>query len=193
MRGYTSHLRLIITVLGLILTSAAQAKDYIIELVVFENTGPDTSAGEVFLRASDLPALSSAATGERVHASGWHLDTAVQLLRANADYRLLHRQRWQQESAGKKQSRPVRITDASSSLEGTAHFYQARFLQLDLALNYFPDGITSQSAGNTWPTSIYDSESGFTISQKIRLRPKQVHYFDHPKFGALVALIPAKK
>ena len=79
-----------------------------------------------------------------------------------------------------------------ATLEGTIDLSRNRYLHLDVDLLYRPPAAP-QSAGLF---SIFQADqpriTAFRLHQSRRVRSKQLHYFDHPRFGLLTVVTPVE-
>jgi len=163
---------------------------YEIELVVFENRLTDLEGGELWTRGPEAAVSTekdeSVAIAEKPAADS-PLSAAVAALEKSGRHHVLAHLRWQQSAEAKSASKPVKISNVEGGLDGSLRFYLSRFLVLDLnlALRESPSGgIFDGSAGNE--TTVY------RLNEPRRIKLSETHYFDHPKFGALVRISPAK-
>jgi hypothetical protein len=164
--------------------SAAATSNYDVEIVVFENQMPDLEGGEnlASTRPRDLIADLTIAEVPPAPSGEGGLAAAVQTLGKDARYRILAHQRWTQGADAKSATKPVRITDATQKLDGVFRFYLSRFLHVEMSL-VLQDG----AAANPGEALVY------RLQEHRRVRTQELHYFDHPKFGALVRVTPAAK
>lgn len=81
-------------------------------------------------------------------------------------------------------------TGAQVTLEGTIDLSRNRYLHLDVDLVYRPP-VAPQSGGLF---SIFKGDqpqvTAYRMHQSRRVRSKQIHYFDHPRFGVLTVVTP---
>lgn len=158
--------------------SVAAPEAYAVEILVFEHRLPDLEGGELWTRMDTgivehpvdtvIPRVTSVTPG---------LDEAAQALGKDARYRILTHARWVQNAESRDTARPVAVaTAASKELDGIVRLYVSRFLHLELNLAFQPtDG----------PGLLH------RIDEQRRVKTQELHYFDHPKFGALVRVAPA--
>jgi hypothetical protein len=93
-------------------------------------------------------------------------------------YRVLYSARWQQPAAVYQDAPVVGVSNPDGRLEGAIRVYRTSLIFADLML-----GLADLVPNSEAPL--------YFISEKRRLKFKEVHYFDHPRFGALVAVWPA--
>ncbi len=154
---------------SLLQVTAAVAGNYYIELAVFINNRAGASS-EIW--NSELPALNTARAVEPTRDSVSKGVIPVSRLRNSPDYTLLTHVSWGQSAPIRSNITPRYIHADTSSyrLSGTVSFYQARFLFVDVDLR------------------LEDKRSGqvYQLKQHKRVKPKEMHYFDHPLFGAIL-------
>lgn len=161
---------------------ATAPTQYDIEVLVFENRLPNLEGGELWVREPKAPAnLGEAAAAGDVPEAETMLTQAVEQLAGDGRYRVLARKRWRQTAEAKSASAPVRISSANAELDGTLRFYLSRFLHVELNL-VLQEGKGGNPAGQA-----------YALDEHRRVRPQEIHYFDHPKFGVLVRVVSAGK
>lgn len=173
---------------------AAQMNDektYLIEVIVFENTGPDSADNELFGRRFEMDLDEPTPTGDpQIEEPGLSfvqtgtLGKIVADLRDSARYNLLTQSAWIQPAISKNDAPVVSIGD-QSTLSGQARFYSRKLLFIELELRFnqplknIPDTTVPYSS-RYYQTPVY------VIEETRRLKLNEIHYFDHPRFGALV-------
>lgn len=158
----------------------AFADNYNVEIIVFEHLGADTSGGEMFNRARELPPARLVETDPKFHGAG-QLATTAKLLESDPAYRILTHVSWVQAATPKANAKaiPLRVGDgATEKLNGYVRFYRASFLHMDVDLAFHPDG------GDRARANVY------VIQEKHRVKPRETVYFDHPRFGVLARIAP---
>ena len=159
---------------------------YDIELLVFENNLPELVGDELFARdVKPLTArdLDNAVPPDSMLADSLLSAAAMQLTK-DGHYRLLAQARWQQtlDPSGKGAVKPIRITAGKDGeLDGTIRFYMSRYLHLDVNLLF-----RESASGGGIPTT-------FRLNEQRRVKSQETHYFDHPRFGVLVRIMPTEK
>ncbi|MCG6870973.1 MAG: peptidoglycan binding protein CsiV [Gammaproteobacteria bacterium] len=135
------------------------------------------------------------------------LDHAYRKLSSSGEFRILTRRWWVQPLADEAAPR-VRIHDGLKTIEageialpieldGFIHIYRKQHGQVQISLRFRPsamyadksaragsfprpgDSATLRSAGAPRGTT-------FALEQRRRFRSEELHYFDHPRFGALL-------
>ena len=146
--------------LGLILmcSAVAHAKDYKVEVLIFENVEAHPAYENQPYTAPEKP---------RTNAEIWPLQASMLLEQASAislseDYELLGYMSWGQESLPLSESAAREISELSINGWIKVYANQLLFANLDLDVN------------------------GYRMIEKRRLKLDELHYFDHPKFGLLM-------
>lgn len=193
-------------------TSMAQNKDYLIEVVIFETlAGQDLSAGGLYYpRIENSLRLGS----EAAVAQGFlPIEQDLQLTENAADiagssrYRLLRHLAWRQPGLGDDEAKAVRIALGgavplylpedlrpypefypatasptpdrpqsinTSVVNGTIKVRLGRFLHMDARLTF-----TDEQSGQS-----------FRLAQSRKMRSRELHYIDNPRFGLLTKITP---
>lgn len=194
----------------------AQARNYLIEVVVFENMAEAKKAtsGPLY-----FPRINSALslTGDKAASLGFALiddaltlDDAAQKIRASGKYRLLKHFAWRQPGLDNKNAQAIRINIGSTmpiylpddlkpykkfipasaqpeptrtrkitttTISGSLKVRLGRFLHLDTRL-VFTDT---------------ENRKSYRMSQSRKMRSKEFHYIDNPRFGLLVRILPLEE
>lgn len=157
---------------------------YDIEVLVFENRLPEL-AGDELVGADPAglrkKALEGALPPVASPAEPYLQPGVAKLLEDDGHYRMLAYAHWQQtlEPNPKTPVKPVRIAAADpNELEGAVRFTMSRFLHLDVTMLFRPAG-TDKAAPVT-----------YTIDEQRRIKSQETQYFDHPRFGVLVRVLP---
>lgn len=164
---------------------------YEIEVVVFENRLADLEGGETWSRIAPETIVAekdeALVAGEKLLPESPLWEAAVALERSGQHHVLTHL-RWQQSAEAKSVSKPVKISSESGELGGSLRFYLSRYLILDLnlILRVPPSGGFFGVLGQE------KEETVFRLSEPRRIKVSELHYFDHPRFGALVRVSPVK-
>jgi len=155
---------------------------YHVELIVFEVLNPsDNEQSPVFTLQDPAPLKVGMANKVIQPAGNKNLTDISQRLRNSAGYRVISHQTWQQAVGSRSRAQAVAID--SDRVQGQVRFHIATYLHASLDL-WLQDVVRS-----------VESDSYHTLHQPRlvelrRIRSKQVHYFDHPRFGAILQLIP---
>jgi hypothetical protein len=162
---------------GLLLARGATAQStgglFNIEVVLFRQPGPLPPADAA------APAPSRAGKAPKVQllpAAQWQLGNVDGALRRRGDYRLLGHGAWQ-ATIGSGALSTVRVEDmfTTEQVTGDIALQRGTYLTLRLDLLYAPA-----------------EGSRYVLSERRRVKFNERHYFDHPAFGAIVLVAPAK-
>lgn len=177
---------------------ASEDKSYEVEILVFENKSPELAGEEQWPPFVDKPEAAGSAgmkdAGEPDNPKpGSRLEAAATALRADPRYRVLAHKSWTQFVEAKKDTIPVRINDGEAKeLDGLVRLYVSRFLHLDIDLalrgSEASQPIKQEPTSALAPTSA-TAPTGvalYRINEDRRVKSKEIHYFDHPKFGVVV-------
>lgn len=190
MKGLPLSIFLIAAPLTALHAAPAATNMYDIEVVVFENRLTDLEGGELWARNPEKTA--SAAKDESITAgekplTDSPLSAATTALEKSGRHHVLAHLRWKQSAEAKSVSKPVKISNTAGGLDGSLRFYLSRVLLLELNL-VLREG---QSGGILSGTSEKDAVV-YRLNEPRRIKVSETHYFDHPKFGALVRVSPTK-
>ena len=173
------------------MAAAEPPPHYRVELLVFARIGAG-DGGERWPQVSSRPqpytALGPGAEADAQPETPRTLEGARQVLLQSGGYRPLLHLAWRQPALDQEQARPVWIAQPSPpqagepKVEGTARIMLRRFLHLQLDLVYLPRGEPEPWAMDAHQSGI------FHLAQRRRVRPGEIHYFDHPRFGVLAVV-----
>lgn len=164
-----------ISALAVSTVTATAADTYLVEVLVFENPGGMDSR-EYFPTMQNPAPTEAASAPSSVRYSGAGLSALASVLSKNAGYRVLASTGWQQALADRASAPAVPVAPPGAGrvlpeVNGTLRVYESApllFLETDLSFN--PAGVTEI----------------FRLREKRRVKLNELHYFDHPRFGALV-------
>lgn len=156
---------------------------YEVEVLVFENRLPDLDGNEQWGagRATAQDATDTIVLGNV--PTGSDLASVAAALESDPRYRLLSHRRWVQAADNKPASSPVLVRTDNREVDGHVRFYMSRFLHVEVNLAFQPQAA---ALGGTDP-----APTPYRLNEQRRIKSQELHYFDHPKFGALVRVIPA--
>lgn len=195
---HKSFLLRIVSGVALMLATASQPllsaypPIYDVEVVVFLNNSAHDD-GEQWPR----PNLGSQNNGifpegefTELGKSFYSLKGVSHDLERSDDYSVLFHRAWRQLAydRDKAVAYPVHsiIQDGGESVEGTVKLMLERFLHLDVSL------FLMSSEGNQ--ELVYSDAPGnvplFELREKRRIKSTELHYFDHPRFGAIAKITP---
>jgi len=184
---------LILSFFGLLTALPAQSapaekeSTYEVEVVVFENRLPDLVGDELLARDAEtrIRKLESAVTPEAAVSDPYLYPAITRLLEQDGSYRVLAHQHWQQTIDAKTIAKPVRVAAVNpAELDGTIRFYMSRHLHLDVNLLF---RAAAQSGADP------DGGVVYRLSEQRKLKSQETHYFDHPRLGVLVRIMPLEK
>lgn len=157
---------------------------YKVELIVFENLNPNTTESSPTMTNRAPVRLTPESSNNYVQPAGREtLNDIAQRLRNSAGYRVLTHSAWTQSALNRSRAQPIAIS--GERLEGQIKIHVATYLHADLDLWLLDSRATSvDTLGEvTGPRNP-------NLKELRRLRSKQVHYFDHPRFGAILRMDP---
>jgi hypothetical protein len=175
-----------ILVMGLLATAAARpavAQSYYdVEIIVFEllnaSAVPSTTTpgAAPVLPAEPPVAETPDARFEPLPPDKLQLRPEYQSLRTSKAYRPLLHQGWRQQVLGPRNSVARSMLEQSGSglINGEIKIYMETFLHIDLDLTFEVPG-----------------EGSYRMRDSRRVRSRETHYFDNPRFGILIRLTPS--
>lgn len=185
MRRYGLIVLLLALPLGQPYAAAPSAPSaYEVEVLIFENRLPNLEGDEQWGTGRSSPAPET--TGAIVLGTtptGSDLAAVAAALQNDARFRLLTHKRWVQGADSKPTSSPVLLQTDNREVDGYVRFYMSRFLHVEVSLVFQPQVAALGS--------IEPAPAPFRLSEQRRVKSQELHYFDHPKFGALVRVVPA--
>jgi len=180
-------------------------RQFDIELLIFQNFNAD-DGGEVWpvdyseWFNDDTPEFDNtqpAAPGLTPPGPGtpvWlapaslHLRAEQQTLKRAANYRVLRHLAWRQTVVDRAHAQAITLPAVSADnpvrVEGSVRVAVERYLHLYLDLKLVDTTLTLNA-----DFSDYDLPE-FRMNQHRRMRSKELHYFDHPKFGVIALITP---
>jgi len=172
-----------LSLLGTLPARAAPAdkeSTYEVEIVVFENRLPELIGDEMLARDPESRVKNTGDTviPEAAVSVPYLYPTISNLLEQDGHFRVLAHQHWQQTIDTKTVAKPVAVTATNpAELEGTIRFFMSRHLHLDVNL-LFRD-VAAGPGGTV-----------YRLSEQRKLKSQETHYFDHPRLGVLVRVMP---
>lgn len=194
----------------------AQARNYLIEVVVFENMAEakKASSGSLY-----YPRINSAIglTGDKAASLGFALlddaltlDEAAQKIRASGKYRLLKHFAWRQPGLDAKNAQAVRINIGKTmpiylpdDLKPFKKFIPASAQPQPTRTRK----ITTTTVSGTLKVRLgrflhldtllvftdTENQKSYRMSQSRKMRSTEFHYIDNPRFGLLVRILPLEE
>jgi hypothetical protein len=173
-------------------------KQYEIELLVFRNLiesdGGEAWAADYSEWVEGSPdVVQSAEAGTPavtwLNAAHHRLAAHENTLRRSANYRPIAYLAWRQPVYDRDQARALVLpsaTDASGDayVDGSVKVAVERYLHLylDLQLHLPVHSQEPEAMGHEIPE--------FRLTESRRMRSKEIHYFDHPRFGVIALITP---
>ena len=158
--AYTVILRsfLVLIIAACSATNFAFAKDYKVEVLIFENLQQQTALESY--QYQQIEDISSKAELWSIEPS--MLLNEVERLKASEDYQLLYYYSWAQQSLPVSESAAMNVLE--EFMHGWIKIYAGHLLFINLDLDY----------------------KGYRLTEKRRIKLNEKHFFDHPKFGVLI-------
>jgi len=194
------------------LTGSAHARDYLIEVVLFETLAGKQSSGAGLYypkleRPLRLDSEAALAAGFKTVSDGLTLSDNATAIANSGRYRVLRHFAWRQPGLDENSAIPIRISIGSSmpvylpddikpydnfipasaeatadrprmintnQVNGSIKVRLGRFLHMEASL-VFTDADTQQS---------------YRLSQSRKMRSRELHYIDNPRFGLLTRILP---
>lgn len=120
-------------------------------------------------------------------------DTLERLKRAG--YEVLLHQAWEQVPLSRKSNQSVRLEVATTNttLTGTVKFAKGRYEHILLDLDFervIPQSVIPEFAAKLGydDITLLPATWNFKLKEHRKVKDKELHYFDHPLFGALVQI-----
>lgn len=168
------------------------AQWYHVEVVVFEQLSTVTDEQWPVMTEIKKGSVTPNTNNSRIKPTG--VSTLVgskNKLSNSSKYRVHYHHAWQQPIMRKGSAKAVTVEAANGMVEGSIRLYKSTYLHaaVDLWL------LENQATLNNWSDVSPDGESidsvrNPNLKQSHRIRSKKLHFFDHPKLGALLQLTP---
>ena len=177
MHTYIRRLTPLALLLCLGMHAATAADLYDVEIIVFSHA-IDTDQGESWDSPGDAAGQAGgyAAGGRFTELSSgqFRLKPVSNTLRQGGSYQVLLHRAWRQ-APSPSAAYPVR--SSTVGVEGSIRLTRGRYLHLDVDL--LLRNVTGSGYMNV-----------HRLTEKRRMRSKELHYFDHPRFGMLAQITP---
>ena len=196
----TTYAVVLLSWFGLLVPEAKAARSYEVELLIFEHQHQDDDetlipqfGRSVDLRFSLEQAERRVSTIQPEPALDGHLADINARLTASRAYDVLYHVRWLQQSARLPHAPRVGISLPASStrtgIHGIVRLYATDLLFVDTIMRF--DLVPSTHSNQLSHQSGTSAErSVHFLKQKRRVKFKEVHYIDHPRFGLLITVWP---
>ncbi len=165
---------------------------YTIEVIVFRNQsgagGPEDWGARAVARGPESP--DAPVTGRFVRsvpASEFQLNDVEARLRGTTNYPPVAHFAWQQTASswGSRAGFTVaKLAGNVPGLSGIIYFESGSYLHLGMSLNY--------QSSNPPPGLGAEPGTVFNLSESRRIRRFERNYYDHPAFGVIALVTPAK-
>lgn len=193
--------------LGLLLSGAALAADssdsprqYDIELLVFQNLVA-SDGGEIWPPdVSDwyeaTPVAETAPLKVQwLPESSYHLRAERAALNRSSRYRTLAYLAWRQPVLDRADARALELPSGARGngawVDGTVKVAVERYLHLYLDLQlHLPQPAVATVGGDMSGDSAEVQLPEIRLTEQRRMRSKEVHYFDNPRFGVIALITP---
>lgn len=190
------------------LSSPIFARDYHIEVVVFERPVSEEEGGEKWDFSDEsiqdemdkINAVASKSSDQEYNRQLGNLAAVEANLRSSGMH-ILSTANWIQPSAFYQHAPIVSIGNEFSSLsQGFLKVYKTSLIFVDIDLQFSPQGrFETIEKPESFPWITVDQNNSaeesylpqYFLSEKRRLKFKEIHYFDHPKFGAILGVWPS--
>ncbi len=153
----------------------AQYRSYKMELLIFaQYTDTDTDTDEVFDQAqSEIQWPDKILWLSQLNKASHSLEGIRKKLDADSRYRTLMHVAWTQSVGPNRKGRAVKIQNISDSVNGFFRIQRGSYLHLITDLEYKADGLKY-----------------YRLNEKRRIKLREIHYLDHPKFGVFARVTP---
>ncbi len=165
--------------------AATAPRLYEVDVLVFANHLPKLDGNEHWNqeKITHIAGFANALAPSHGLPAGSQLAIARSILARHPHYTILAARSWIQNVIALHKTKPIRITSRQyGRLKGVIRVFQWRLMHVALDLHYTPPGAASGST----PGTVYQ----LVESRPVALR--DTNFFDHPKFGVLVRVVPYK-
>ena len=189
--------------------AGASVRWYTVEIIVFDDLegdglhaeswpadpGEPPTDGTVEMAPASVNAQGDGVRAFRlVSRAALSLNDTWGALRRSARYRPILHAGWRLRGGPRSSTRPARLTAHLGNdrdgpvVYGNVRVSLARYLQIELDLLYTrPPPVTDDAAA---PADAIPTR--FRLIAERRMRSRELHYIDHPMFGVLVLVTPAR-
>ncbi|PCJ32294.1 MAG: hypothetical protein COA90_03305 [Gammaproteobacteria bacterium] len=172
--------------------SAHAAQWYHVELIVFEQLDTVTDEQWPEMDKKVTASFSPSSNNSLIHSTGVStlVNDAARLNRSSK-YRVHYHRAWQQPIMRKRSAKSVKV--GSGMLDGKIRLYKSTYLHAALDLWLLENKPLT--------ATFVDDENYLTsdtlvrnphLEESRRIRTKKLYFFDHPKLGALLKIVPIK-
>lgn len=190
MKGLFLSIFLMMVPVAALQAAPAATNLYEIEVVVFENRLSGLEGGELWAREREKPAstgMDKPVSAGKPPSTNSSLSATAAALENSGRHHVLAHLRWRQSAEAKSVSKPVNIGNTAGGLDGSLRFYLSRFLIVEMNL-----ALREMQGGEVFSGAAENAAVVYRLNEPRRIKVSETHYFDHPKFGALVRVSPAR-
>ncbi len=170
---------------------------YQVEVIVFETGAIRGWTEEHWPEITEPLDLTGSVTATSLPAAQFLLAGEARRMTPERGYRILSHQSWRIFGHPANRATPIKIENFPTAshqtkLLGTMTFHKSRFAHVRLNLQIerkMPNRVKQDFAAyNKIPFSNLPQHWRFEINESRRIRTSELHYIDHPLFGALVRI-----
>jgi len=197
---------LLLVIVGVVLSPVVIAeadvspRQYEIELLIFRNL-VQSDAGEVWpadfsewfeeSADSEQPGIVTETAVTWLPKSQFRLSAQRNALARSAPYRPIAHLAWRQVVPGRQRAKPVELPGRRHNpdrayVNGLVRVAVERYLHLDLDLRLHLPTSAAQASSEDYEYGVPE----IRLKQQRRMRSKELHYFDHPRFGVIALITP---
>lgn len=180
--------------------AAADGEEYEVEIIVFERaaTAPafeawDFSSKRARENMLRIRELAAGAAEHEILPGVYRLRETGETLR-EAGHRILAVASWRQPASLHRDAPLIALGGAPGRavFTGFARIYTTALIYADLDLQLLPgDASSLRPSPPEMRTTMREDAPRFFLSEKRRVKFNELHYFDHPRFGAILGVWPA--
>jgi len=196
--------------------ATAQERNYLIEVVVFENMSEAKNGGSgslYFPRISSAIGLTSdqaASAGFALLDDAFALEQTVEQIRSSGKYRLLKHFAWRQPGLDANNAKAIRINIGKAGpvyIPEDLSAYDTFIPATAQPLSSHPRKINTTTINGTLKVRLgrflhldtklvftdFEKRKSYRLSQSRKMRSGEFHYIDNPRFGLLVKILPLQE
>lgn len=170
------------------LVNVASARTYLVEMITFTNSGASNerwnfNSALASQRRTKVNSFFAQSRDKDSSGNLSYLGGTYSTLAGSSEHRILKVNHWTQQSANYTRSPLVQVNNSDLSIKGAVRVYAPNLLFVELNLMYSPnrDSLAVNAEG---------AKEAYFIDERRRIKLKEVHYFDHPKFGVVLIVVP---
>jgi hypothetical protein len=200
-------------ILGLLASPLSRAADdsdgvrqFDIELLIFQNL-VENDGGEVWPAdytgwyddvTGDAAATTPTLAVDWLPESTWHLKAERAALNRSSRYRTLAYLAWRQPVYDRNNAQPLELPAQPRSnaawVDGSVSVAVERYLHLNLDLQlHLPEATVMTGAAGPQDSGPEPRTPRIRLTEQRRMRSKELHYFDNPRFGVIAVITPVEQ